>query len=331
MIPSFKKAILPAALLAAAAAVVLLPRPAAPQEFSMPAQVHVTAPPEIDPLPDNVRPGLPEGGSRTMAVPTQRLLKGRMLLVSETDPLPDGYTPAAALSVLGYTGGWVNCRDLNAVSGQDTLNALRELFAAARAEGITQLTVFAGTRSHQQQLDLQTDLLASLARDMSLEDAARAARQAVASPGCSEHHMPWAVDVRVCPVWNGAPLAMAYEESPAGGWLAEHAWQFGFIRRWPDAAPDQGCRAWHLRYVGKAHAMLMQALRVTLEEYLSLLRRYQALTLYDQNNAPLACAVCVRAGEHQSSFVLPVSEPEDLSLDNQGWAVASCLVSGSAE
>lgn len=308
----------------------LIPQPAPKdqQAYPLPAKaVPAAAPAKPAALPDNVHPGLPEGDSHALAVPLRRLEQGRMLLIDETHPLPEGFIPADVLAILQYTQGRVACRDLAAVSGQDTLDALAELFATARNERIVQLTVFAGTRSREQQRLLLTDALAAFSRDMPLEDALRAARSAVASPDCSEHQTPWAVDIRVCPVWNGAPDDAPLQSSDAGRWLANNCWRFGFILRWPEAEPAaHSCRAYHLRYVGRAHAMLMHALNATFEEYLALLHQYHALTLLDQNNAPLACAVCTPAGEQQTTFILPVTDAEDVSLDNQGWAVASCLL-----
>ena len=312
----------------------LIPRPAQPDAHTYPLHTPVyTAPQEPHAtLPPNVYASLPQGDTRRLSVPYQHLVKGRMLLIDEAHPLPDGYIPGDTLSILNHTQGRVDCRDLTAVSGQDTLNALRDLFLAARQNRIVQFTVFAGTRSAEQQRILLTDTLADLSRDMPLEDALRAAREAVCSVDCTEHQTPWAIDLRQCPVWNGPPLATPYTATEAGRWLTEHAWEYGFILRWPDAAPaDHSCRAWHLRYVGRAHAMLMHALNVTFEEYLILLRQHGVLTLCNENGAPLATAVCCSAGEHLTSFTLPVQgQVEDLSLDNTGWAIAAVLFSGSA-
>lgn len=314
-------------------ALMLLPRPAQVDAHAYPLHAPaVTMVPElVPPFPERIHPSLPPGATRTLSVPTQHLEKGHMLLIDESHPLPEGYMPGDTFSVLNYTQGRVACRDQAAVSGLDTLDALAQLFVAARQERIVQFTVFAGTRSAEQHRLLLTDTLADLSRDMPLEDALRAARQAVCSPDCTEHQTPWAIDLRLCPVWNGAPLAEPYAASNAGRWLMAHAWEYGFVLRWPDAPISaHSCRPWHLRYVGRAHAMLIHALDVTFEEYLSLLHEHGILTLYDENNAPLAAAICRAAGEHQTSFNLPIAAIEDLSLDNTGYAIAACLFTSPA-
>lgn len=322
--------LIPAAILPLA---FILFRPAQPdaQVYPLHAPAAPAEPQTAPALPQGVMTGLPEGEMQAISVPAQHLLKGRMLLIDETHPLPDGYDPGDAFSVLNHTRGHVACRDLTAVSGQDTLQALTELFIAARQARIVQYTVFAGTRSADQHRLLLTDTLADLARDMPLEDALRAARDAVASVDCTEHQTLWAVDLRLCPVWNGAPLEQPLESTEAGRWLTEHSWEYGFIRRWPHAHPSgYSCHAWHFRYVGRAHAMLMHALDATFEEYLALLHQYGTLTLRNENGAPLAAVICQPAGEHLTSFTLPMCQIDDLSLDNTGYAIASCLFTGSA-
>ena len=312
----------------------LLPRTAQPDAHAYPLHAPVQAQPvtQTSTLPANVRPGLPDGNTRSLSVPRQHLVKGRMLLIDESHPLPEDYTPGDTFSILNHAQGRVDCRDTAAVSGQDTIEALQAMFLAARESRIVQYTVFAGTRSREQQRILLTDTLADLSRDMPVENALHAARDAVSSVDCSEHQTPWAIDLRLCPVWNGMPLDTPYESTPAGQWLIDHLWEYGFIRRWPKAGmADHSCRLWHLRYVGRAHAMLMHALDATFEEYLALLHQHGALTLYNEKGAPLATAVCCRAGEHLTSFTLPAGgDIEDLSLDNTCYAIAAVLFSGSA-
>lgn len=325
----FPRAVLLVPALALIAAVWLLPRAAAPdaQTFAMPAQ---TAPSrQAFTLPDSVRKGFPEGYALgQLAMPETRLREGRMLLIDDSHPLPEGYTPADTLNILSASGGRATCRDLSAVLGEDALNALSAMLTAARQEKHMGLVVFAGSRSPEQQRILLTDTLAALSRDMGLDEALSAARSAVASPGCSEHQTAWAVDIRVCPQWNGAPLAESMEESEDGRWLIENCWRYGFIRRYPGADPRDGsCRAYHLRYVGCAHASLMHALGLSLEDYLSLLHNQRTLTLYDEaSGAPLCSAVCAEAEARQTLFILPEdASVEDLSLDNLGFAVVSCV------
>ena len=325
---TLRSAVLVTLLLLVAALLVIIPIGTPAAEPPPPRAVPVAAP-APDPLPPQVRPGLPEGTpTRREVVPLRHLMKGLLLLIDEQHPLPEGYAPPDTCSIQRTSRGEVTCRDASAVLAGDALAALEALYAAARAEErIIQLTVFAGARSREQQRQHLTDTLALLSRDMPVEDALAAARSAVASPDCSEHQTGYAVDLRVCPTWNGWPDEGPLGSSAAGAWLCDNAWRFGFIRRWPDARPDGlSCRAYHFRYVGRAHAAIIHALGCTLEDYLLLLHTHGALTLYDENNVPAASAVCTVLQERNAVFHLPQdAAAEDTSMDNLGYAVAGCL------
>lgn len=287
------------------------------------APVVPTAPPAATQkaLPEGVRAGLPEGACYQVAIPAERLARGKMMLVDAAHPLPDTAAAPVTYGVLNQTGGRVACRDLRAVSGEDTLDALEELCVTARNKGIVGLTVFAGSRSADQQLTEQTDTFALLAKRMTLADALAEVESTVPAPGCSEHQTAWAVDIRVCPLSGGMPEEGPLSGSRAGAWLLENSWRWGLIHR-PNVAEQ--CAAYHFRYVGKAHAALMRALNATLEEYLALLHECGALTLYSADGRPVACAVCVQTGAQSADFLLPTDGViDDMSEDNTGYAVVS--------
>jgi hypothetical protein len=82
------------------------------------------------------------------------------------------------------------------------------------------------------------------------------ARETVALPGTSEHHLGLAVD-------------LLGDEAIA--WLTEHCWEYGFIVRYQgDKAHITGIidEPWHFRYVGVDVALDMKDSGLCLEEYL---------------------------------------------------------------
>ena len=193
----------------------------------------------------------------------------------------------------------------------------------ARNSGMSFITVFAGCRSREQQRLLLLEKIDDLSRTMTMEEAVAEAKRFVPPPGCSEHQLTRSVDIRICLGWNLPPRTEPLADSPQGAWVVAHAWEYGFIQRWPDADPVlDDHRPYCFRYVGKTHALLMHALGMTMEEYLALLRDRGAVTLLDENGAPLATAMCAGAGERHTVFEAPANvELEDASLDNTGWAV----------
>lgn len=279
-------------------------------------------------LPGNVLLGLPAGEKSYQAVfPLRRLWAGRMMLVDEAHPLPDQAATPNTLSVLKSTSGRVTCRDQQAVLAEDALDALDDLFRGARLARHNQLVLFAATRSEEQQRQLLTDRMAELSRALPLEEALAQAKAEIETPGCSEHQLPWCVDIRLCQGWNALPSEFSFEESEAGRWLVENCWRYGFIRRYDmGRETDASHRAWHFRYVGKAHAALMHTLGLSLEEYLAFLHEKGVVTVLGEGGTPQATAVCVPLGEQESVFVLPLSASvEDASVDNMGYAVVACL------
>ena len=208
----------------AAMAIVLLALLLFPKsEDSMPTSYTVATPePPVQnvarALPTNVLLGLPEGeGSYQAVFPRRRLWAGHMMLVDEAHPLPDQAAIPNTLSVLKHTSGRVTCRDQQAVLAEDALNALDDLFRGARQERINQLVVFAATRSEEQQRQLLTDRMAELSRALPLEDALAQAKAEIETPGCSEHQLPWCVDIRLCQGWNALPSAFSLEDARDAG------------------------------------------------------------------------------------------------------------------
>lgn len=88
----------------------------------------------------------------------------------------------------------------------------------------------------------------------------------VAQPGTSEHELGLAVDI------NADKTRCDNETVYA--WLAEHAYQYGFILRYPADKEDVtgiACEPWHYRYVGEEAALAMTEQGLCLEEYLDTL------------------------------------------------------------
>ena len=88
------------------------------------------------------------------------------------------------------------------------------------------------------------------------------AGQWVAIPGTCEHELGLAVDI------NADKEQSSNEE--VYNWLAENAWRYGFILRYPKGKEDItgiDYEPWHYRYVGKEVAKQFYEEGITLEEY----------------------------------------------------------------
>ena len=115
-------------------------------------------------------------------------------------------------------------------------------------------------------IQVQTDILTArtqehIAAGYSEAEAYAKARETVALPGTSEHHLGLAVDV----------LNKKDTERLALDWLGQHCWEYGFILRYAeDKAHITGIvhEPWHFRYVGTRVSMDMKDSGLCLEEYL---------------------------------------------------------------
>lgn len=139
--------------------------------------------------------------------------------------------------------------------------ALVQLSAAMQAEIGEGVHVFSSYRSFSRQTQLYNGYVAQYGQAQADTTSAR--------PGHSEHQTGLAVDV----VGTGGAcrLDTCFGGTAAGRWIAEHAWEHGFIVRYPDGLEGitgYHYEPWHLRFVGVDVATAMHAGGfATFEEY----------------------------------------------------------------
>ena len=154
------------------------------------------------------------------------------------------------------------------------VEALVVMLEQAREDGITNWQVSAGYRSYsQQEKMLENKINSYLKRNQgwSRSRARRAALQTVAEPGASEHHLGLSFDVNV-------PKTSAFAGTKQCAWLHAHCWEYGFILRYQEGKEEItgfAAEAWHIRYVGTQHSLIMRDEALCLEEYLE---KYAGLT-----------------------------------------------------
>lgn len=143
--------------------------------------------------------------------------------------------------------------------------ALQEMFDAARADGVYPF-VREGYRTAQDQQDILDERIQEyLDAGYSREDAEAAAQDWVALPGTSEHQLGLAVDIN-------ADADLCSNEA-VFAWLADNAYAYGFILRYPEGKEDItgiSFEPWHYRYVGLEAAQEIHAQGICLEEYIQL-------------------------------------------------------------
>ena len=140
---------------------------------------------------------------------------------------------------------------------------LQAMFDDARALGIYPV-VSEGYRTYEEQETMMRAYVDRyLAQGYSQEEAEKLARDYVAEPGTSEHELGIAVDINA---------AEGHSDWDVYSWLADNAWRYGFILRYPEGGEEiTGIEyePWHYRYVGAEAAAEIHEKQITLEEYLN--------------------------------------------------------------
>lgn len=180
-----------------------------------------------------------------------------LLLVNPWTPLPEDFVPGELVPVQ-------NDQAVDARAYPDLQNMLQDMSQA----GLSPL-ICSSYRSQERQQELYDNKVQRvMAEGASLEAAQAEAARWVARPGTSEHQTGLAVDIVSL---SNQMLDETQESTPEFQWLAENAWKYGFILRYPsDKSEKTGIayEPWHFRFVGKEAAEEMHDLGLCLEEYL---------------------------------------------------------------
>lgn len=144
---------------------------------------------------------------------------------------------------------------------EDAAKAIELLFDAALDEGYT-LYGISGYRSYNRQKEIFLNNIVNKGKKHTLSYSA--------APGTSEHQTGLAMDVSAKSIRYR--LIDAFANCKEGKWLAEHAYEYGFIIRYPKDRSDitgYAYEPWHIRYVGKDLANYLYTNKLTLDEYYS--------------------------------------------------------------
>ena len=139
--------------------------------------------------------------------------------------------------------------------------------------GYSILVVSAYRTAARQTQILQEEIRKNRNAGMSEEQAEKDALQTVAPSGYSEHETGLCVDITSK---ANQRLDQTQETTSENIWLRKHCAEYGFILRYPkgkEKVTGYDYESWHFRYVGKEAAKEITSWGLTLEEYVSTLRR----------------------------------------------------------
>jgi putative cell wall-binding protein len=198
---------------------------------------------------------LPACAYRDVLTPYRAYDDWRRTLVDTILMVPSTYHPGDLVdtSTAGMNGGYA-VRSL-------VVSDLRALGDAARAAG-RPVQVISGFRSYAAQEQTFNYWVSVGGYEQALRTSARA--------GHSEHQLGTTLDFKSS--GGPAPWDIAdWATTPAGRWMAENAWRYGFVMSYPRSSFDRVCydyESWHYRYYGRDVAARIRASGLTPREWL---------------------------------------------------------------
>lgn len=176
------------------------------------------------------------------------------LLRVEEDYVPPDLVSVSEADIVG--GGLIR---------QVAIDDLRALAEAAARNG-TPIGVWSAYRSYEEQVQIFNGYANGYGFDNAITYSQR--------PGHSEHQLGLAIDFMSA--FGGNPMPGDWRTTPAGSWMAENAWKFGWVMSYPLANDgslwsDAICfsyEPWHYRYLGREVARKVHASGLTIREYL---------------------------------------------------------------
>lgn len=180
-----------------------------------------------------------------------------LLLVNASHPLPENYEPELT-----------RLRDWDLSVAAVCYDDLRTMIGAGLSEGLSFQIASAYRTYEEQQKLFDADVKARMDEGMTEEEAKKETARYTSEPGYSEHETGYALDIVSM---SNQRLDDTQEETAETRWLHAHAWEYGFILRYPKDKEDItgiAYESWHYRYVGKEAAAYLHQNDLTLEEYL---------------------------------------------------------------
>ena len=236
----------------------------------------------------------PITSARDEAVTRAQLLKGGLLLVNRWHAMPGDFTLVEAdIKSIGVETSYrVPVTDANVKLMDNAILALDRMIAAAKEAGQEYYIVREGYRDAATQLSHWDKEVARYTERYSGDALVEKARERVAYPGTSDYHTALSVSMDVYNKDDAVLRNMDFQESLQAQWLNEHAWEYGFVFRFPvQGYPDTATvdKAYvtginlqmdTYRYVGVPHAAVMHHLGLSLEEYIDYLAAHPHLAVY---------------------------------------------------
>ena len=278
----------------------------------------------------------------TVSMSRADAMHGGLLLVNEWHSRPDDFDESVMTSIFTYAGDRRTNFGVQNSSQRlhpAAIEALISILTDAKALGLEHFVIDSAYRSYDDQDKLfqqQMQKIQQTYGDRYQGDAliARTKRD-VNYPGTSEFNTGMSVTLYLYEKGNQEVNNQPFSTSQQGVWLYENSWKYGLIFRFQRVdfpLPGVSDKSYKTgvsvklncyRYVGKAHAAVMNYLDLCLEEYIEYLQEHPHIAVFE-NGALKYEIVRQYIGDNTSSFTVEVTQRArnySSSLDNMGGVV----------
>jgi len=279
----------------------------------------------------------PLENSGTVTLQRADLMNGGMLLVNEWHSRPEDFSEEGLVSIGSYTSGKIGVANYNLQMFPVAIDALQAALNDAKAQGLENYMVDEAYRSYETQEALFNRALEDYQSRYSGEELIARAKRDVNYPGTSEFNSGMSFTIRLYKSGDAAVNNSTYVETPEGKWLSENGWKYGLVFRFPKADfPLKGTvdksyktgvsvslRAY--RYVGKAHAAVMNHLDLCLEEYIEYLMEHPHIAVFEDGTLRYEI-VRQQVGDDSATFPVEITTKTGsytASLDNMGGVIVA--------
>ena len=180
-----------------------------------------------------------------MGVDSTRI-KTNVLLVNDSHRLAADYVPEGLVTLYEQRHSF-RLANVDIQLTRETYEAMERMFAAAEADNVNGFIITSGYRDYNRQQEIYNTSEPGKAQ----------------LPGASEHQTGLAFDVT-------AENTGGFESTAQYAWLCQHAYEYGFIQRYPANKADEtgiSYEPWHYRYVGVEIATRIHETGQTLEAF----------------------------------------------------------------
>ena len=285
----------------------------------------------------------------SVTVSREDVMYNGLLLVNEWHSRPADFDESKMVSIFSYAkdaGLETFWDDSSCKLHPVAIDALVDLIKDARALGYNYFTVRKGYnfRTYEEQNKLFQDELAYQRErrpNLKEEELIARAKAKVNYPGTSDYNSGLSCVLKIYVPEDGE-VKQYYKDTPFyetadGKWLLENAWRYGFVFRFPiEGFPtaDTMSKSYKTgvsvdlnlyRYVGKAHAAVMNHLDLCLEEYIEYLQEHPHIAVFEDGVKRYEITY-QKVGDDVATFSVDINRLTNnytMSLDNFGGVVTA--------